>query len=88
MARGSNTNESFVGTAAAVLFGFFALVIATSATGRWLAQLGPEPVVVKKAAPPAAPAAPAPAAPIPAAPDTSVPAPKAPAAPTPPAQSP
>lgn len=91
MSRGPDKDGSFGGTAALVFVGFFALVIATSAAGRWLADLGPEPVVAKKAAPPAAsPAVPPAAAPAPAAPAPATPAPASPPAPapTPPAASP
>jgi hypothetical protein len=76
MSRGQGNDDSFGGTAALVFVGFFALVIATSAAGRWLADLGPAPVAAPKAAAPAAPATPAPApAPPAAVPQQPVPAP-------------
>lgn len=72
---------SIGGLAVLVFVGMFALFIATSAAGRWLASIAPVPA--PKAAPVMAPAAPAsPQAPA-AAPDTSGPIPQPAPAPSP-----
>lgn len=91
MARVTANDTSFASIIAATFIGFFVLVIAASAIGRWVATLGPvvavAPTPAPKAAPPAPPAAqpsPPPAQPAPPAAQPSPPA----APPAPPAAQP